>query len=920
MSEGMYLSALAEDTSDLVAAARDGDVLEPLFREAEVERALGYIDDKRSVLIIGPEGAGKTALIHGIAHAMAKRDKGAIRQLSTTQAMSGTKWLGEWQTKTTRLAQKAGEEGVALYYTDVWNLATVGKTNNDPACMLDALRPLIESQAVTVIGEATPAILRKMQRTPGFIHLFQHIAVTPLEPTQVDHVLGAAAIAGGMPLDRESVDALVQTTTRFLPARPQPGPALNLLSQVRDYHAQKTSIGEGETVNAAFIEKVFCIYTGLPRFVVSRGATVSAKSVREWFQDRLVGQRKAIEAVVETIALFKAGLHDPNRPLGTFLFVGPTGVGKTELARLVATYLFGSAKRMLRFDLSEFKDYHSFAMLLGNPERPQQPARLLDPVRAQPFQVVLFDELEKAHSNIWDVFLQLLDEGRLTPPGGRPVDFRNTIVIATSNVGAQTSGRSVGFGSGTDNNARADAIQEALEKQFRPEFINRFAHVVIFHPLSANEVRTVARQELKRILAREGITGRNLVVDVDDATLDFIIEGGFDPRYGARGLKRELQRQLVLPLAMTIMEKGVEPGAIMRVLHKKGRIQVRVVETDESRESKRARQPLRLPEGRKLGRDELGPAITAARNTIAALADEVDEPFLNQERERIVDLRSQREFWNYPVDAAIALRDLDRCTHWLDRLERLRMRSDDIQALVGSSDMRRELEQAGHRLQQLETAIAGTRRELITIGGPGHRDALIDIKPLGKAGRRARDLLVDTYKRWAEFRKLELLWVREPMADDEAAMLAIHGDCAFGYLKLEHGLHRVREDKASSVANVRVAAWSDAHTAPVFGQHRALKGTGQYGGKVRSRLECEPGLVLQNSRTLADNREWAAELAPSWQDVSPAGDDVVRRYDLSPFSVRDVLTDHVIGRPDVLQGRGFHLLLSERVDVAAQAE
>jgi len=913
----MYTSALADDTSDLVEAARSGSLHALLFRDEQIARALAHIDAGRSVLITGPAGAGKTALVHGIACAMAERGYGGIRQLSTTQAMSGTKWLGEWQTKITRIARDAGEDGVALYFPDVWNLATVGKTSNDPANMLDALRPLIESDAVSIIGEATPAILRTMQRTHGFVHLFELVAVAPLEPAQVDSVLTDAAEREGFELDRASLDTLVQTTTRFLPARPQPGPALNLLRQVRDYQSQKSSVGEDQLIDSSFVEKVFCIYTGLPRFVVSRDTTVSAKAVRDWFSDRLVGQREAIEAVVETIALFKAGLHDPNRPVGTFLFVGPTGVGKTELARLVATYLFGSPHRMLRFDLSEFKDYHSFSLLLGDPEKPHQPARLLDPVRTQPFQVVLFDELEKAHSNIWDLFLQLLDEGRLTPPGGLPVDFRNTIVIATSNVGAKHSSRSVGFGSNVDNEQRAAAIMEALERQFRPEFINRFAHVVVFHPLSAQQVRTVARAELKRILAREGITGRNLVVDVDDDSIDFIVQRGFDPRYGARGLKREIQRQLVLPLAMTIMERGVEPGAILRVVVKSDRIQVRVVDTEQSRAAKRARQPIRLPEGRKLEPDELTGALQQARVDIEAIATMVDEQSLAAERARIVELRTKPEFWNHPVEASIALRDLDRITSWLDRIDRLRMRVDDIGEALGNADMRRQIKDAAHRVVQLENAIAGARRELVVMGAAGHRDALIEVKPVGAAGRRARDLLVDAYRSWAEYRRLELSWVREPTADDEPAMLALHGRCAFGYLQAEHGLHRMREEKVTSVANVRVAAWSDEDEQPGFGRHRALKTSGQYGGKIRSRLECDTGMVLQNERTLADNREWAGELAPSWAHAPPAADDVIRRYDMSPFVLRDALTGQTIGRRDVLEGRGFHRLLCQRVDAAS---
>ena len=279
--------------------------------------------------------------------------------------------------------------------------------------------------------------------------------------------------------------------------------------------------------------------------------TMPAKEIREWFRERIIGQERAIEAVVEVITLFKAGLHDPNRPIGTLLFVGPTGVGKTELAKALARYLFGSETRLLRFDLSEFKDYHAFQLLVGDPEKPLQPARLLDPVRLQPFQVILFDEIEKAHSNVWDMLLQLLDEGHVSPPSGARTNFRNTIVIATSNVGSQDAlKQSIGFVSAD----RGQIPIKSLEAVFRPELLNRFQHIVTFDGLTRDNVRRIARREIQQLLAREGITSRNLAVEVGEDVLDVLVETGFDREYGARALKRQVQQRVLFPIAGRLME------------------------------------------------------------------------------------------------------------------------------------------------------------------------------------------------------------------------------------------------------------------------------------------------------------------------------------------------------------------------------
>lgn len=946
MSDDTYEEALERDARDLVSAARESELLPVYFRDAEIAAVLDQLDRDRSVLLVGPAGVGKTAVLHGVARAMAERDAGDhLYEISTALLLSGTRYIGEWQTKVTRVATAASELGAVLYVTDVWNLPQVGRTATNDNNMLDALRPLLESGRLLLAGEVTPEALRLMQRVPGFMRLFHAIEIPPLAPEKVDAALDLAAERAGARMDASSRASLVKLTTRFMAARPQPGPALSLLAQVLDYQEQKRGIGELEPISPAFVERVFSITTGLPPFVVSREVTMSAGEVRAWFAERIVGQSEAIAAVVEMIALFKAGLHDPSKPVGTFLFVGPTGVGKTELARALATFIFGSPQRLLRFDLSELKDYSSFELLVGSASDSTKPARLLDPVRAHPFQVVLFDELEKAHPNVWDLLLPLLDEGRLTAPGGDTVDFRSTVIIATSNVGAaeaQRPERSLGFGSSgapqrSEAEGRSARMKGALEQSFRPEFLNRFQHIILFHALSKEQMRLVARQEMARVLARDGITGRNLVVDVEDDAIDLVIDEGIDGRFGARALKREIQRRLVLPIAMTLMERDVSPDSILKVTVKEGELRVRVLETEKSLSHRKELEPIRTPEGKTLTRPDIAEQIRLAAERTEAVALGVGEAKLIEERERLSDVRNRPSFWKNIEEADRVQSDLDRVSATLDRLSRLRGQIGELQGALARALSRGKLEEVAHGVRALEEAASEAERELLRMGWEGSWDALVEVRPVGAAGREARDMLVEVYTSWAQWKRHGVDWLREPREDDEPAMFAVKGLYAFGMLRGEAGLHRLRLPPPEGareaqgkvvVAVVRVGAWTGARGLPAIVRQRALKAVGQFGGKIRSRVECELGpvlpgapsvLVLQSGRTIAESADLAGEVVPSWAMTRPAPEEVVRRYDRSPPLVKDALAGVSSGRPDALSPRSFDALLKARVDAAPPA-
>ena len=934
MSGDEYLDILEKDSWNMVGAAKKGELPEVLFRDELVEQVYSLVQRRRSVLVVGAPGAGKTAVIHGLAHKIAAThpaEEGEwpdefegpvwLAELSTSALMSRTRYLGEWQTKVAAMVQRSREVGAVIYFSDVWNLTQIGVTAKTNDNVFEALKPDIEGGRLVIIGEVTPAQVRMMERTPGFTQVFQMIAVSELDEQMAQEIITQRADRMGLRIDPVCLRTLMRLPQRFSPSRPHPGGAITLLQNVRDYHEEKERIGEPEATTPGFIEKVYSIYSGLPLFIVSEGATKPANEIRAWFSERLVGQRQAIDAVVESVALFKAGLQDPNKPLGTFLFVGPTGVGKTELARLLATFLFGSVNRMLRFDLSEFTEHNAVTRLIGAPGNNHQPAELIDPVRANPFQVILFDELEKAHNHVWDLLLPLLDEGRLTPPTGGTVDFRNTIVICTSNVGAVTQERIVGFGKVDNKQEHTDRVSEALEEAFRPEFLNRFQHVVVFHPLDREQVRTVARQELKRIMARKGITGRNLVVDVQESAFDLVIDRGFDVRYGARALKRELQRQLVMPLAMSMMEKAPAPGSLLQISTRNGRIRVRVIDTPQSREHEQEQEPVRTPGGQRLSRDGIANLVEVVSAMLDALSAELDEPKMAARQKYLENFRRQPGFYRDAKFSHQCTLELDQLNRRLDRIDRLRDRALDIDENFGDADSRERIGRVGQRIERLQIDVESARRELVLMGEAGIWDAIVEITMVGGEADMARNVMVETYLRWAKARGLKVDWLCVPRDANEPVVWAVRGHYAFGTLRGETGLHRVRRDDNHSTARIRVIPWTDAELGERvrYTEHRALKGHAMYDQKMRSRLVLQGGLTLQNANTLGENQELANQLMASWRAGADPSDTVVRRYDLDPFKLRDPLVGVSTGRADALQGEAFHTLLLQRVDALAEA-
>jgi ATP-dependent Clp protease ATP-binding subunit ClpB len=285
---------------------------------------------------------------------------------------------------------------------------------------------------------------------------------------------------------------------------------------------------------------------------------------------RVVGQDEALRIVSNAIRRSRAGLSDPRRPNGSFLFLGPTGVGKTELAKALAEFLFDTEEAMVRIDMSEFMERHSVARLIGAPPGYvgyDEGGYLTEAIRRRPYAVILLDEVEKAHQDVFNVLLQVLDDGRLTDGQGRTVDFRNTVIIMTSNLGSQV----IQENAGEKNYSRMkSAVMDIVQQSFRPEFINRIDDIVVFHPLGEEQIRAIV--DIQLVYLRKRLQERDMDLVLDDAARGLIAEAGFDPVYGARPLKRAIQQQIENPLAQRILKGDFAPGDRIRVSTRDGHI------------------------------------------------------------------------------------------------------------------------------------------------------------------------------------------------------------------------------------------------------------------------------------------------------------------------------------------------------------
>lgn len=524
-----------------------------------------------SVLLVGPPGVGKTAIMQELIRTRSEHRLGRYQFWKTSGAkiVAGQSGFGDWQNRCHKIAEEAKERNAILYLGNLAELLETGRAGGSSENIASFFRPRMVRGELLAILECTPEQLSSIEkRDPRVLDGLRQLKIEEPDPKTAFEILQKAtkdrlpAGAKAVPAALRRIDSLHR---RYLGYSANPGKPIRFVERLV-FDKRKDCNITVERVNAEFSAE-----TGLPQQLLDDAIPVDPAETTSWFQERLKGQDGAVDAVVDTIAMIKTQLSRPGKPLASFLFVGPTGVGKTELAKTLAEFFYGSRERMIRLDMSEYNSPGSATRLVSSNAAGNE-GLLTSQMRDQPFSVVLLDEFEKADRQVFDLFLQVLGEARLTDGAGRVADFSNAIVIMTSNLGAASfrGGVKLGFGGSesADMGAEEHFTGEA-KKIFRPEFFNRIDRIVPFMPLDKPTLEMIIGNEIKAVHRRDGLRERMLELDLGPSVVADLLKNGYDPRYGARPLRRELEQRILRRVASELNERKNREGGTIKVTAKK---------------------------------------------------------------------------------------------------------------------------------------------------------------------------------------------------------------------------------------------------------------------------------------------------------------------------------------------------------------
>ena len=758
-------------------------------RAAAVEAVSAALTPRnpRPVLVVGEQGVGKTTLV--VAALRLLQPQWFAFQASAAEVMAGQAYVGELETRVREIVGQMNGRSVVWLFPSFEEALFSGQHSRSPRGLIDAMLPAIEARDIAVVGEIDPTAFELLaQHRPRVTRLFEVIRLAPMTDADALKVGRAWARDYGVDVSEQTLAESLDLATHYLPGTAAPGNLLRLLELV----LERVTRGLATGVTPETVIATLSAATGLPLHVLDPRAPLRLDDVRAFFAGRVLGQTEAVECLVDRVALVKAGLTDPTRPLGVFLFVGPTGTGKTEIAKAFSEFLFGSPDRLVRLDMSEYQTSESVERLLSDATADEPASPLISAVRRQPFTVLLLDEFEKAHERVWDIFLQVFDDGRLTDRKGRTIDLRHCVIILTSNLGsAIPRGPGLGF-TGRSGAFDAATVTKSVERSFRPEFLNRLDRVVVFQPLGREIMRSLLEKELADVLRRRGFRMQPWAVEWDEAAVDFLIEQGFTAELGARPLKRAVEQHLLTRIATAIVERQFPEGdQFLFITARDGSgLDVVFVDPEVGEPEPIAITEPETPVEEPVERGDL----TVARVAFAPEGSEAEASFLRVElaalservrtwqaaKERALEETREPDFWD--SDQRYAVLGL------VEYLDRLGAATATAERLAGRLVPGRENHSAklvqllARRLHVLAAAVDG-------LDAREPSDALVTIRP-GQAGDSAACLpfvqdLASMYGGWADARGMRLRRDGAPVN----VRLEISGLGAYTLLKGEAGLH-----------------------------------------------------------------------------------------------------------------------------------
>ncbi|UYB51077.1 AAA family ATPase [Xanthomonas sp. AM6] len=759
------------------------------------------------VLLVGEHGVGKSVLIDLLSERLLA-EGWRVFEASAAEILAGQSYIGELEGRIREMLAVLHRERALWRAPDFYDLLHKGSHSRDPRGILDLVLPALERGELRLIGEITPRQLAQLQvARPATRSRFEVVALAPAAPAALAQIGQQWAQAQRQALQAEVIDARTlaeaeRMAAQYFPEQHEPGRLLQLLDETLQAAtgAQTPHLPLDDDALLQAVAK----RSGLPLDVIDDRQRLELDALRRFFRQRVLGQDEAVETLLDRIAMLKAGLVDSHRPIGVFLFAGPTGTGKTELAKALGELLFGNAERLLRLDMSEFQGEDALARLTGDDSAGQR--TLIARIREQPFSVVLLDEFEKAHPKVWDLFLQVFDDARLSDRNGNTADFRHSIIILTSNVGATLArGAGPGFATVAGGYSR-NAVEKAVYETFRREFINRLDRVVLFNPLDRALMREILHKELDRTLTRRGLRNRAWAVEWEPSAIEFLLDRGFTPDLGARPLRRAIEQHLLAPLARSIVEQRAPEGDQFLFVRGAGdRLDVRFIAPDA---------PASTP----------APGIDADPATPADLRDIVYAPSASDAVLARLDTALHTLHTTHAADAWRLAREADfacmgEADFWsqpgrfqvLDRIER----RDRIESALDSAvRMRARLHGAqrdGEFVARLAQLLWLLQLASDALQEQRAQDALLDLR-IGASelhrhpadARQWWQQLLQMYLAWAAQRNMRVEVLQQD-PEQGRAWLAIAGFGALDLLQAETGLH-VQEQDADEPALRRLTA------------------------------------------------------------------------------------------------------------------